>query len=173
MKGIYKITNIITNKYYIGSSNDIEDSLKRRFRELRNNRHPNKHLQSSYNKYGKDNFHSSILEECDNIIEREQFYIDSSNWNMLYNKTRKANGGGGDATSKEYVLLDLDGNVIDRFYSGRALRDFLNVKARDISYRVINTDNKFFGIYRVVSFDFFENNKDEIYKWKNYCEIYG
>ena len=173
MKGVYKIINIITNKYYIGSSNNIEDRLKTHFRELKNNRHPNKHLQSSYNKYGKDNFSTSILEECDNIIEREQFYIDNSNWNMLYNKTRKAGGGGGDTTSKEYVLLDLDGNVLDRFYSGRILKDFLNIKARDIDYKSINTDNKFFGIYRIVSLDFFENNKDEIYKWKNYCEIYG
>ena len=173
MKGVYKITNIITNKFYIGSSNNIQERIKTHFRELKNNRHLNKHLQSSYNKYGKDNFIVDILEECQDIIAREQYYIDISNWNMLYNKTRKAGGGGGDTTSKEYVLLDLDGNVLDRFYSGRILKDFLNIKARDIDYKSINTDNKFFGIYRIVSLDFFENNKDEIYKWKNYCEIYG
>ena len=73
MKGVYKITNIITNKFYIGSSNNIQDRLKRHFRELKNNRHPNKHLQASYNKYGKENFITNILEECEDIISKEQY----------------------------------------------------------------------------------------------------
>ena len=93
MKGVYKITNIITNKFYIGSSNNIQERIKTHFRGLKNNRHPNKHLQSSYNKYGKDNFIVDILEECQDIIAREQYYIDINNWNMLYNKTRYASGG--------------------------------------------------------------------------------
>ena len=173
MKGVYKITNTINNKYYIGSSNNIEYRLKTHFRELLKNNHPNKHLQSSYNKYGINSFTTEVLEICEDIISREQYYIDNSNWNMLYNKTRIAYSGGGDTTSKEYVLLDLDGNVLDRFYSGRDLKKYLNLKARDLYYGSVNTDNKFLGSYRVVSFEFFENNIDEIYSWKNYDEIYG
>jgi len=74
--GIYKITNIITNKFYIGSSSNIMKRKYNHFSSLKHNRHCNKYLQSSYNKYGKDNF---ILEECDknNLINREQYYIDT------------------------------------------------------------------------------------------------
>ena len=171
MKGVYKITNIITNKFYIGSSNNIQERIKTHFKELKNNRHPNKHLQSSYNKYGKDNFIVDILEECQDIIAREQYYIDISNWNMLYNKTKKAYGGGSDVMSKELILLDLEGNVVDVFPSGREISRFLNYKG-DIDYCTINTDNIVRRMFRIVSPQFFESNKDIIYSWKNYDELY-
>ena len=174
MVGIYKITNTINGKYYIGSSKDIITRLKTHFNRLEKNIHVNPHLQSSYNKYGRQVFKTEVLEECpiEDLITREQYYIDQGNWNNMYNKTRQAYGGGADTICKEYVLLDLDGNVVDRFYSGRDLKNHLNVKSRDIDYMSINTNNKFFKMYRIVSLDFFENNIDIIYSWKNYSEIY-
>ena len=90
----------------------------------------------------------------------------------MYNKTKQAYGGGADSVTKEYVLLNLEGGVIDRFHSGRDLKDYLNVKSRDIDYSSVNTDSKFFRMYRIVTLDFFENNIDVIYSWKNYDEIY-
>ena len=174
MVGIYKITNIKNGKYYIGSSKDIINRLSKHFSELKSDSHRNKHLQSSYNKYGLDSFKSEIIEVCliQDIIAREQYYIDQGNWAMMYNKTKQAYGGGSDNTTKEYVLLDLDGNVLDRFYSGRDLKRYLNIKSRDIDYKSINTNNKFLGTYRIVSLDFFNNYKDIIYSWKNFDEIY-
>lgn len=77
--GIYKITNIITNKCYIGSSCNIMKRKYNHFSSLKHNRHCNKHLQSSYNKYTKDNFIFEIIEECskNDLITREQYYIDT------------------------------------------------------------------------------------------------
>lgn len=66
--GIYSITNILTNKRYIGYSNNI----KRRFNDhkwaLRCNKHDNDYLQKAWNKYGENGFIFEILEEC---IENE------------------------------------------------------------------------------------------------------
>ena len=64
MVGIYKITNIKNGKYYIGSSKDIINRLSKHFSELKSDSHRNKHLQSSYNKYGLDSFKSEIIEVC-------------------------------------------------------------------------------------------------------------
>ena len=75
--GVYKITNIINNKFYIGSSKNIEKRLKNHFNNLKNNTHCNKHLQNAYNKYGKDAFISEILEITSeyNLRSREDYYI--------------------------------------------------------------------------------------------------
>ena len=61
MIGIYKISNIINNKVYIGQSIDIQRRFSEHMRELNNNCHYNKHLQASYNKYGREAFSCEIL----------------------------------------------------------------------------------------------------------------
>ena len=76
---IYKITNIINNKVYIGSAIYYASRKGEHLSKLRRNIHHNKHLQASFNKYGEDNFKFSIIEYCnkENLIEREQYYIDN------------------------------------------------------------------------------------------------
>lgn len=78
--GIYKITNIVNNKIYIGSSNKINIRWNNHKSALRSNRHHNEHLQRSWNKYGEENFTFEILEyikDESQLIKREQYYIDS------------------------------------------------------------------------------------------------
>jgi group I intron endonuclease len=79
MIGIYKIVNIINNKIYIGSSNNIINRWKLHRRDLFKNKHDNFHLQFSWNKYGEDNFIFEIVEEVLDktlLLEREQYYLD-------------------------------------------------------------------------------------------------
>lgn len=79
MTGIYKITNLVDNKFYIGSSKkDIKQRWNRHKWELKNNRHGNKKLQNAYNKYGLGSFKFEILEivnDIDLIPEIEKKYI--------------------------------------------------------------------------------------------------
>src|SRR4051812_32328914 len=62
-KGIYKITCITTDKFYIGSTSF---SFFMRFRDhyykLKNKNHVNKKLQRSFDKYGSDSFMVEIIE---------------------------------------------------------------------------------------------------------------
>lgn len=58
--GIYKITNSINNKIYIGSAINIYRRFVTHNHLLRNNKHFNSHLQSSWNKYKSENFKEYI-----------------------------------------------------------------------------------------------------------------
>ena len=73
--GIYQITNKVNGKFYIGSSIQIEIRWKQHINALKKGNHCNKKLQNSWNKYGEQAFEFSILEETNDLINREQFYV--------------------------------------------------------------------------------------------------
>ena len=114
--GIYQIRNIINNKIYIGSTVNLYDRLHTHKTYLKSNKHHNKHLQLSFNKYGKENFRFEVIEEfkfpneysnkCKNeYIEcREQYYIDifkTTNRKLGYNKRIDATSNSGLKRSEE------------------------------------------------------------------------
>ncbi len=76
--GVYKITNTINNKCYVGSSSNIKARKNDHWCLFRKKKHPNLHLQSSVNKYGLENFTFKVIEICvkTDITIREQFWID-------------------------------------------------------------------------------------------------
>lgn len=78
MIGIYKIENLINHKVYIGQSISIENRLKQHKSDLKNNRHTNSHLQSSWNKYGEENFIFEIIDLCteEQLNEKEIYWIE-------------------------------------------------------------------------------------------------
>lgn len=62
-RGIYKIINIVNNKFYVGSAVDLKRRKARHFSELRNNRHNNSKLQNAWIKYGEQAFVFVVVEE--------------------------------------------------------------------------------------------------------------
>jgi hypothetical protein len=89
--GIYKITNIVNNKIYVGSAVNISNRFKTHKRLLKNNNHFNNHLQSSYNKHGISCFEYEIIETTthDIMLNRESYWIETLNANNRdygYNK---------------------------------------------------------------------------------------
>ena len=91
ISGVYKITNTVTNDFYIGSSKDI----KRRWREhkckSRWKQHPNNPLYQDMQKYGIDKFEFEILAEVEieELKLTEQQFIETLN--PTYNQMN-ANG---------------------------------------------------------------------------------
>lgn len=77
--GIYRITNLLNNKVYIGSSIDVAFRLKTHQYRLNVQSHENSLLQRAWNKYGKTNFSFEMVEECpfDIMYDREQFWLDT------------------------------------------------------------------------------------------------
>lgn len=88
--GIYKITNTINNKSYVGSSVDVYQRGCMYKHLIKRKKLHNKHLQSSVEKYGYDNFTFELLDKCEkdtsvfDLHQLEQFYINKIN--PEYNK---------------------------------------------------------------------------------------
>lgn len=103
--GIYKIANKITNDFYIGSAVNLYSRLSTHKANLKNQKHPNNYLQNVFNKYGLDNLFFEIIEtvkDKNELIEREQFYIDTLN--PEYNIRKIANSNLGLKHSRETKL---------------------------------------------------------------------
>ncbi len=99
--GIYKIINKITNDFYIGSSKDVYIRKSQHFSKLRKNKHINKHLQASFNKYGEDNFEFEVILLCEEtfLLKEEQFKIDILS--PTFNKRKIAESNRGFKQSQE------------------------------------------------------------------------
>ena len=79
--GIYRITNIINGKFYVGQTIDLIARKSSHFVYLRGNNHHNPKLQAAYNKYGAEAFVFEALERVDriNLAEREAFWVTKLN----------------------------------------------------------------------------------------------
>lgn len=62
-RGIYKIINVINNKFYVGSAVDLKRRKTRHFSELRTGKHNNRHLQAAWGKYGEQAFIFVVVKE--------------------------------------------------------------------------------------------------------------
>jgi group I intron endonuclease len=83
--GIYKITNVLNNRVYIGSAREFKERWKNHQRSLINNKHQNKYLQNDFNKYYLLNGnHDFLVFEILELLEgdkrqrtlKEQYYVD-------------------------------------------------------------------------------------------------
>jgi len=59
---IYKIINVINNKFYVGSAVNFEKRKARHLWRLRRGDHANKHLQAAWQKYGDKAFVFAVVE---------------------------------------------------------------------------------------------------------------
>lgn len=73
MVGIYRITNTVNGKCYVGQSINIE----KRLRQHKKGIDSNEHLQNSFKKYGMDKFEFEVIEECaiSELNNRERYWI--------------------------------------------------------------------------------------------------
>ena len=89
ISGIYKIVNKVNGKYYVGSASNIQKGYTSRWSKhkcyLRNNKHPNQHLQNAWNKYGEKAFDFIIVKEVSvgNLMMEEQVYLDHAEKDQL------------------------------------------------------------------------------------------
>ena len=143
--GIYKITNIVNEKFYVGSSKNVRYRWAKHKALLRHNCHPNSHLQVSWNKYGESNFRFDLLEECPiaMLLCREQFFIDklkpqynqtaiAGKVEMTQNMRQKI----AEATTKAYSegrLKPTTKEVYQYDLRGNYLRSFSSVKEASLS----------------------------------------
>lgn len=77
--GVYKITNIITGDFYIGSSNNIKRRWGEHKKPSKWKENPNNPMYQDMQKYGTDKFVFEILEEAEieQLKEKEQQFIET------------------------------------------------------------------------------------------------
>lgn len=177
MKGIYIITNILDGKYYVGSSKDVKERLKHHKYHLKTNKHRNSKLQNAYNAHGLNNFSFDIIEKVDDSLTKdellavEQTYLDvaAKIKTEVYNLSFIANSGGAEVMRIPCFLLDLYGNIINKFESiSDCYKNYLKMSNCSSS---VNSGIMHFKKYRVVTCDFYENNKDIIFSWKTISKV--
>lgn len=102
-KHVYKITNLVNNKIYIGQTNN----LKRRFSEHINDKRKDNPIHRALKKYGKDNFTFEVLYHGEEYNQKEIDLID------YYDTTNKSKGynilsGGQDSSGENNPMSKID-----------------------------------------------------------------
>lgn len=132
ISGIYKITNKITNNCYIGSSKNIKKRWSNHKSSYTWKQHPSVRLYQAFQSYGLDNFEFEIIEETDNLREREQYFIDllKPAYNMAYAKG--ADKERRNERQRKYNTLDNRKAYTKDYWQKRAKSDKYKNCKRDI-----------------------------------------
>ena len=126
LSGIYFIKNIINDQVYIGSSSNIYQRYLCHRGRLLNNKHHNKHLQYSINKYGIDNFEFQIIAEC----PKEKTYLEKLENFFLNTIKNKYNTAKVAANGTGKILTDLHKSNISKGNIGRIVTKETKEKIR-------------------------------------------
>lgn len=84
ISAVYKIVNTVTGETYIGSSKDVKKRWTFHKSLSTWKRYANSLLYQDFQKYGLDKFDFEIIEETDDLKNREQYFISllSSEYNI-------------------------------------------------------------------------------------------
>lgn len=130
---IYKITNIVNNKIYIGQTiRDIQSRWNQHINNAYNENDKNNHFHNAILKYGENSFSIVIIEECpDEVLnEREKYWINYyDSYNNGYNSTL-----GGEGYQKYTITTEEVGKMWD---SGLSMSDI--AKKLSVSRTVIKS----------------------------------
>lgn len=123
---IYKITNHINGKIYVGQTTK---SLKERFQKHcwgtteKDSYHLNMAIKKAIKKYGKENFTIELIEEVEatKLDEREVYWISFyDSYNKGYNCTK---GGQNGATRPTKLSWTEENEVIEAKYLGFSIKE--------------------------------------------------
>lgn len=114
---IYKITNVLDGKVYVGKTHDLDKRILQHFSDLRKGKHHSHKLQRAVDKYGIDNFKVSFEEvevsdeDALSLLEIQEIEKCDS-YNNGYNETL---GGDGNKTSLSFEESVLVYQILQRY----------------------------------------------------------
>lgn len=153
MPYIYKITNQVNNKVYIGKTLEtIEKRWKQHIRDSKKEKCEKRPLYSAFNKYGVENFVIEKIEECSVQIlnEREKYWIEYyRSFKNGYNATL-----GGDG--KIYCDYDL---IFTLYKQGFNIKEI----AQKLGYNV-DTCSKALKTFGITTEELVDNGRNKIRK---------
>ena len=142
---IYKITNLIDGKIYIGSTKDLKKRIASHRYSLNSNRHHNQKLQNAWNKYGGGSFVLDIIEIC-SIGDRyniEQMYLNdlkpygetgynickNAKWGHKEHRNKMSKNLKNEIGEKDIIKIK---ELICKGFKNREIRDILKVPINTI-----------------------------------------
>ena len=146
--GIYKITNLVNGKFYIGSTCNLKRRKGNHFAELNRNKHCNIKLQNAWNKYGEKAFYFEIISTCpkEYLLKLEYWFIKTLSpfYNIIQvqedykikikslhkDKSRESVNPRG---SLPISVFDINNNLIANFVCLLRCAEFLNTPVSGIS----------------------------------------
>lgn len=111
-KYVYKITNLINGKIYIGQTNNV----KRRYQEHLHDKRKGHPIHLAMKKYGKENFVCDILYHGENYNEEERrwiAYYETNNKDKGYNITSGGQDSSGESNPMAKITQAQAQEVID------------------------------------------------------------
>lgn len=142
---IYKITNDINNKFYIGQTiGTIQSRFNRHIADAVGERKLDTHLARAIRKYGKEHFHIKLIDSAENqneLTQKEYFWIRTTNAIRYgYNETDALfKCGGNTYRSKSEIEMDKIKNKISESNSKGN-----NGNARPVKVKNIETGEELF-----------------------------
>lgn len=127
---IYKITNDINNKKYIGLTN-LNNPIDRWTKHLRDAHnatlYSKRPLYEAMHKYGVEHFHFEIIEECENTAEREQYWIKKLRTYIGFKDCQGYNATlGGDGVFKNVFEKDEEEKICQMYEQGMSCTQIAN-----------------------------------------------
>ena len=156
VRGIYKVTNKINGKVYIGQSVDIG----KRWRQHMTAK-DDIYFHKAIQKYGIENFEWEVIEQCKkkDLDEREIYWIEYyDSYNKGYNCTKGGEGNSGEGSPNWKGGVSLDPEYSKQWYEANKEK----MKEKQKEYREANKEKR-----KEYNKQYYEENKE---KKKEYRE---
>lgn len=142
--GIYRITNLVTGKSYIGQTRvDFGDRRDSHFSLLNTGKHYNKNMQADWDIYGAENFEFAVIEFVDNpnlLNDLEIQYVDIyTAKGLCYNQNPGGTGKGKHLTEEAKRKIG-DKNKVNM--TGRKPSEETRCKMSDSQKKRVFTDEE-------------------------------
>lgn len=137
MSLIYKITNDINNKIYIGKTEYTENiRFQQHIRDSKKDRCKNRPLYRAMNKYGVEHFNIEKIEDCENddiACGREQYWIETLRTYVGFDDCNGYNAtlGGDSKKYKKYNINDII-NMYEKTHDIKSIADTFNIDKSQI-----------------------------------------
>ena len=176
VRGIYKVTNKVNGKVYIGQSVDIG----RRWRQHMT-AEDDIYFHKAIQKYGVENFEWEVIEKCkkSELDERESYWIEYyDSYNKGYNCTKGGGGCSGEANPNWKGGISLDSEYSKKHYEANKekAKEYYEANKDKIIKKIKEKNKQYYEEnkekMREKAKEYREANKDKIKeKAKEYREV--
>ena len=137
MAYIYKITNDINEKIYIGKTEfDIQKRFKEHCKDAYRDRNKKRPLYAAMKKYGIEHFYIELIEETETPEEREKYWIEY--YNSYHNGYNATLGGDG----KKYIDYEKVIELYKYFQNQKKVSEEMSIDVHTIHNILVNNDIK-------------------------------